>query len=211
MHVTIGNRRYDFHKVELQLIENGIENLFANFHKMTIGKLIEHKKYAHLKALTYEKFEHLLDMPAGIALLTLKQKGDLFYQQFLNNYGDLSYARFTVKGNDYYLNRKGVYNIIVNNELVFCGVCARSFKERFNQHIGNISAKGCYRDGTATHCHLNARLSEVLEKEKVNFSICPMTDTKDMNQLKNSIIKRFEPSWNLKSGKEESSNYLKLY
>lgn len=210
MHVTIGNRRYDFHKVQLQLIENGIDNLFAKFHKMPLRQLVEHKKYAHLKALTLEKLDHLLDTPAGMALLSLKQKGDLFYQAFLNNYGDKSYARFTVKGNEYYLNRKGVYTIIVNNELVFCGVCARNFKERFNQHIGNISAKGCYRDGTATHCHLNARLSEVLGKEKVHFSICPMTDTKEMNQLKNSIIKRFEPSWNLKSGRE-SSNDLKLY
>jgi len=210
MHVTIGNRCYDFHKVQLQLIENGIDNLFAKFHKMPLRQLVEHKKYAHLKALTQEKYVHLLEMPAGMALLTLKQKGDLFYQEFLNNYGDLAYARFTVKGNEYYLNRKGVYTIIVNNELVFCGVCARNFKERFNQHIGNISAKGCYRDGTATHCHLNARLSEVLGKEKVHFFICPMTDTKEMNQLKNSIIKRFEPSWNLKSGRE-SSNDLKLY
>ena len=88
------------------------------------------------------------DRPAGEALLELKFIGNPFYKQFLNNYGDLAYSRFVVKGNEELLQKKGVYNIIVNNELVFSGVCAKSFKERFNQHIGNISAKGCFRDGT---------------------------------------------------------------
>ena len=202
MYVTIGDKRFDFQKVELNVLEMGIENTFAKFDKMTLGELLRQKKYEHLKSDAEADCSWLLDRPVGEALLELKFIGNPFYKQFLNNYGDLAFSRFVVKGNEDLLQKKGVYNIIVNNELVFSGVCARSFKERFNQHIGNISAKGCFRDGTATHCHINARLTELFDKEKILFSICPMKDTKEMNYLKNSIIRRFEPIWNLRMGKE---------
>ncbi|MFF5994588.1 MULTISPECIES: hypothetical protein [unclassified Lysinibacillus] len=204
MYVTIGDKRFDFHKVGLDVLEMGIENTFAKFDKMTLKQLLEQKKYEHLKLEAEKKCDWLLDRPAGEALLELKFMGNPYYKQFLNNYGDLPFSRFVVKGNDELLQKNGVYNIIVNNELVFSGVCARAFKERFNQHIGNISAKGCYRDGTATHCHINARLTEAFDKGKIHFSICPMKDTKEMNQLKNAIIRRFEPTWNLRAGKEVS-------
>jgi len=210
MFVSIGGERYDFQKVELKPLEKGIQNLFAKFNKMTLGELVSQKKYEHLKALTLSDYAHLIDQPTGQALMDMKGSGDLFYRQFLNNYGDLTYFRFSVEGNDQLLSKKGVYNIIVKDQLVFTGVCARSFRERFNQHIGNISAKGCYRDGTATHCHINARLFEVFGHEKVVFTVCPLSDSKEMNQLKNAIIKRFEPEWNIKSNKEITS-YLKLY
>lgn len=210
MFISIGDERYDFQKAQIKPIETGIQNLFARFNKMTLGELVSQKKYEHLKALTLSDYTHLLDQPTGEALMDLKESGDVFYKKFLNNYGDLTYFRFTVGGNEQLLSKKGVYNIIVDDQLVFSGVCARSFRERFNQHIGNISAKGCYRDGTATHCHINARLYEVFDKAKVMFTICPLTDSKEMNHLKNSIIKRFEPEWNIKSNKELSS-YLKHY
>ncbi len=204
MYVTLGDKRYDFRKIEIDVLEMGIENTFAKFDKMTLGELARQKKYEHLKEQTEKHYGSLLDLSAGEALLLLKNEGDSFYRKFLNNYGDKRYSRFVVQGNDALLLQNGVYNIIVNNELTFTGVCARSFKERFNQHIGNISAKGCYRDGTATHCHVNARLTELFGKADIYFSICPMDDKKEMNQLKNAMIRRFEPIWNLRVGKEES-------
>lgn len=210
MYVSIGDKRFDFQKIELDVLEMGIENTFAKFDKMTLSELVGQKKYEHLKGQTEKHYDSLLELSAGQALLTLKDAGDAFYRQFLNNYGDKLYSRFVVKGNEELLQQNGVYNVIVNDELAFSGVCARSFKERFNQHIGNISAKGCYRDGTATHCHINARLTEQFGKADIHFSICPMEDKKEMNQLKNAIIRRFEPIWNLRLGKEETE-HLRSY
>ncbi len=204
MYVTLGDKRFDFRKIEIDVLDMGIENTFAKFDKMTLGELSRQKKYDHLKEQTEKQYGSLLNLSAGEALLTLKNNGDSFYKEFLNNYGDKRFSRFVVQGNEALLSQSGVYNIIVNNELTFAGVCARSFKERFNQHLGNISAKGCYRDGTATHCHVNARLTELFGKADIYFSICPMNDKKEMNQLKNALVRRFEPIWNLRVGKEES-------
>ena len=210
MYVTVGDKCFDFQKIDIAVLEMGIENTFAKFDKMTLGELLAQKKYEQLKQQTETYHGHLLDWPAGKALLEMKNTGHPFYRLFLNKYGDMLYSRFVVKGDEELLQQHGVYNIIVDNELVFTGVCARSFKERFNQHIGNISAKGCYRDGTATHCHINGRITERFGKQNVHFSVCPMKDKKEMNQLKNAIIRRFEPVWNLRAGKEDEE-YLRTF
>lgn len=202
MYVSLGEKMFDFQKVDIRVLETGIQNTFAKFDKMTLSQLLTKKKYTHLAEQTEQYFHKLLTLPAGKALMAMKMSGNTFYKQFLNNYGDLIYSKICISGQEKLLQKKGVYTIIVDNELVFTGVCATTFKDRFNQHIGNISAKGCFKDGTATHCHLNARLTEAMKTSKAHFSVCPMIDTKEMNALKNSIILRFEPVWNLRLGKD---------
>lgn len=105
------------------------------------------------------------------------------------------------------LSKKGVYLVIKNDELVFAGICNNTFKLRFNQHIGNISPKSCFRDGTATHCHINANIAEHIRKSTIYFQICPLTDLKEMKRLKNWIIDRFEPQWNLRFGSDVNYSY----
>lgn len=210
MFVTIKDKQFDFHRIEIDVMDSGIENAFERFDKMTLGQLIQQKKYEHLKGETEKRFPLLLDIAAGQAVKLIKEKKDSFYKNFLNNYGDKIYSKFSVKGDEALLQQHGVYTIIVNDALVFSGVCARSFRERFNQHIGNISAKGCFRDGTATHCHINSQITKKIEANSVYFSVCPMSDKKEMNRLKNAIIKRFEPEWNLRTNKD-SLEYLNSY
>ncbi|MBD8032940.1 MULTISPECIES: GIY-YIG nuclease family protein [Solibacillus] len=202
MHIQVKGQKIKFNKVELLVLEQGIENLFVSFDKKTLNELTLQKKYEHLQEEASRHAQHVIDWPAGKALKQLKDEGNIFYKQFLNNYGDLTYTRFIVNGEDELLKQKGIYTIIVNNELKFCGVCARTFKERFNQHIGNIYAKGCFRDGTATHCHVNANITLMLPDNDVHFAIYPMEDEKEMNSLKNAIINRFEPEWNLRSNRD---------
>ena len=202
MYLTIQGERRDFLKVELVVLEQGITDLFQSFDKKTLQELISQKKYEHLQYDVEQHAIHMVDLPAGEALKRMKAEGNTLYKQFLNNYGDLTYSRFIVNGDDDLLKKKGVYTIIAKNELKFCGVCARSFKERFNQHIGNIYAKGCFRDGTATHCHVNANITQLLATSDVHFAIYPMEQEKDMNSLKNAIVKRFEPEWNLRSNRD---------
>ncbi|MEK4386154.1 hypothetical protein MKZ25_10135 [Solibacillus sp. FSL W7-1464] len=201
MFIQINEEEIEFTEVEISVLEQGIADLFERFDKRTLGELTEQKKYEHLKDLINEH-SHLVDMPAGAALKVLKNEGNYLYRQFLNNYGDLVYSRFVVSGDEELLKQRGVYTVIANNELKFCGVCARTFKERFNQHIGNIYAKGCYRDGTSTHCHVNAKITQLLPASDVHFAIYPMENEKAMNKLKNAIVKRFEPEWNIRSNRE---------
>ena len=201
MFIQINEAEIEFTKVEMIVLEQGIVDLFESFDKKTLGELTNQKKYTHLKDFVNEQ-SHIKDLPAGAALKALKMEGNQFYRQFLNNYGDLIYSRFVVSGDQDILKQQGVYTIIANNELKFCGVCARTFKERFNQHIGNIYAKGCYRDGTSTHCHVNAKITQLLRNSDVHFAVYPMKNEKAMNKLKNAIVKRFEPEWNIRSNRE---------
>lgn len=46
MYVSIGDKRFDFHKIEIDVLEMGIENTFAKFDKMTLGELIGQKVWA---------------------------------------------------------------------------------------------------------------------------------------------------------------------
>lgn len=207
MYVKIGDREFPFHHVELEVIKSGIQNTFAKFDKKTLGELIQHRRYEPLKHKVESQYFHLLKESAGTALLQLKKEGDPFYKEFLNKYGDLSYSQLIVKGNESLLNRTGVYLIIMDDELVFTGVCANSFKTRFNQHIGNISPKSCFKDGTATHCHINARITHHSRQSKVHFKICPIKNNDEMKEVKNAIIDRFEPNWNLRFSREKVFSY----
>lgn len=201
MYVTIGEREYTFHKINIKIIEQNIKHAFKNFNKKTIRELLEHRRYQNLKENVQTNYRFLLDEPVGKALYFLKMNGDLYYKEFLNNYGDLTYCQFVVKGNESLLNKKGVYFIVMGDKLVFCGVCNHPFKLRFNQHIGNISPKCFFKDGTATHCHINARINENLSNANIYFKVCPLEDVKEMKMLKNAIVNRFEPEWNLRFGR----------
>lgn len=205
VYIRIGDREYTFHKITIEVIEKDIENPFKHFNKKTIREIIDHRRYQSLKEHVQEYYPSILDKLAGEALFMLKEKGDNFYKQFLNNYGDLTYCQFVVKGNESILSKKGVYFIVMDNKLVFSGVCNNSFKLRFNQHIGNISPKCYFKDGTATHCHINARINENLPTANIYFKVCPLEDVEEMKILKNSIVDRFEPEWNLRYGR--SFNY----
>ena len=202
MYLTINGEKRKFHEMEMVVLEQGITNLFASFDKKTLGELVLQKKYEHLGGYIEQHVPQLLDLPAGAALKKMKDQGHTYYKHFLNNYGDLTYARFTVNGDPELLKQHGIYTIVVDDELMFCGICARTFKERFNQHIGTIYAKGCFRDGTATHCHINAHITQKLAISSITFAVYPMTDKREMNRMKNAIIKRFEPEWNLRASKE---------
>lgn len=202
VYITVGEDRFHFERVGIELLETGLENVFSRFDKMTLGELICHKKYNHLRSVTEQRYKALLNDPAGQVLLELKEAQDGFYREFLNNYGDLMYSKFIACGHEELLQRTGVYMVLCGEELVFTGVCARSFRERFNQHLGNISAKGCYRDGTATHCHINAQLTRNFANHHMSFAVCPIDQKKEMNELKNAIINRFEPIWNLRANND---------
>ncbi|MED3660870.1 hypothetical protein NST62_06140 [Ureibacillus sp. FSL K6-8385] len=207
MHVKIGGKEFYFHRVRIELLETGIREPFRFFDKKTIRDLLQHRRYQHLKDKVFNDYCDILDMPAGPALYSMKQNNDLFYKEFLNNYGDLDYCQFVVKGNESVLNKKGVYTVIMNDKIVFAGICNNKFKLRFNQHIGNVSPKSCFRDGTATHCHINAKIAQHITDNNIHFQVCPLSDVGEMKLVKNWIIDRFEPLWNLRFGSDIIYSY----
>jgi len=207
MYVNINDKLYHFQRIRIELLERNIREPFRFFDKKTIRELLQHHRYQHLRDKVYSEYNEILDLPAGTALHQLKLNNDSIYKEFLNSYGDLVYCQFIVKGNESLLNKKGVYLIIMDDHIVFAGVCNNKFKLRFNQHIGNVSPKACYRDGTATHCHINAKIAEHYADSNIYFQVCPLTDLEEMKLVKNWIIDRFEPLWNLRFGSDVIYSY----
>jgi hypothetical protein len=207
MYVKMNGKEFHFHRVRIDLLETDIREPFRFFDKKTIRDLLRHNRYQHLREKVMNEYEEILDVPAGPALYNLKKKNDPFYKEFLNNYGDLAYCQFVVKGNETLLNKKGVYTIIMNDKIVFAGICNNKFKLRFNQHIGNVSPKSCFRDGTATHCHINSKIAWHILDSNIYFQVCPLNDLEEMKSVKNWLIDRFEPLWNLRFGSDVIYTY----
>jgi hypothetical protein len=85
-------------RVPLQFVQrDGIENIFAGCEK-TLGQTLQKERYKNLAQRTAEDFASHFERPLGVFLLELKQRGDGFYMDFLNDYGDLKYCRFSVQG-----------------------------------------------------------------------------------------------------------------
>lgn len=207
MYVKINDQLYHFHRIRIELLDRNIREPYRFFDKKTIRELLQHQRYQYLREKVYSEYKEILDLPAGTALYHLKLNNDSFYKEFLNRYGDLVYCHFNVKGNESLLNKKGVYLIIMDDHIVFAGICNNKFKLRFNQHIGNVSPKACYRDGTATHCHINAKIANYYNDSNIYFQVCPLTDLEEMKLVKNWIIDRFEPLWNLRFGNDVIYSY----
>ena len=69
-------------------------------------------------------------------------------------------------------------------------------KKRVNQGYGNIHPKNCYRDGQATNCHLNARITAVVPD--VSLWIRRMDKDAEIESLESELIQRYTPPWNIR-------------
>lgn len=188
---------HEFYQVDLVFEENQYRDVFSHKNNKTVGQTLEHRRYAKLKEEVMARYQDSLDKPLGDYLLELKNTRDGFYKQFLNKYGDLSYSIFKL-ANSTYLNSKGVYAYLVDDELKYIGRCKDSMKKRVNQGYGKIHPKNCYLDGQATNCHLNARIT--LEKSEVTLWLHEMDTASEIESLERELIRACNPLWNIQRG-----------
>lgn len=175
-------------------------NVFKNKNNRTLRETLSSKKYKKYKEKAYKDYALSLDMKLGDFLYKLKNKGDLFYKNFLNSYGDLKYTQFMLKEHKHH-QLKGIYFYYVGNKLRYIGRCKDSMKKRVNNGYGKISPKNCFKDGQSTNCKVNALVSQ--KQKSVSLKPLVMMSNKKIEKYEKELIKLLKPEWNNKLKKEE--------
>lgn len=194
MKLHLANKPYEFSPVRLKFNQIGLENVFAEKNNKTLRETISTPKYEKFSAIVFARYQDYLGWGLGRFLYYLKRNGDLFYQQFLNKYGDLTYLEFAVD-DEVILGLRGLYVYTVGDRLQYIGRCRDSFKKRINQGYGKIHPKNCYIDGQATNCHLNNLI--FLNRDVISLMVCPMESVVEIEEVEKEAIRRYSPSWNI--------------
>jgi len=184
-----------FERVALEFVGGLYENVFALKNDKTVAETLAHHRYSALKSLAVERYPEQLHEPLGTFLLSLKMRGDAFYRRFLNRYGDLTYCQFRI-ADSAFLDAKGVYSYLLDDEVVYVGRCRDSMRQRVNQGYGKIHPKNCYRDGQSRNCHLNACIAEVVGR--VTLRMRPMPFGKAIAVEEQRLIQLLRPMWNVR-------------
>lgn len=189
-----------FKKIKLSIIESNIENSFTGNKKTLLYTLLKaennSKNRLNKIALTHKiKYSEYLNLSLGDFILKLKIENNLDYKLYLNKYGDNIFCKYKI--NDF-LNDKGIYCYIIDNEIKYIGRCRKTFKSRINNEYGKISAYNCLIDGQATNCHINSLVNSL---ESVYVGIYEMTDKYDQDiiKLEKYILSQKKFDWNIQS------------
>ena len=167
-------------------------DVFAEYQKITLRETLQKKRYKNLIETFEQDYPSELDQPLGTFLLGLKKRGDRFYKEFLNEYGDEEYCEFSIQGE--IVARKGIYCYTVDGDVKYIGRSRDPFKKRVNQGYGVIHPKNCYRDGQATNCHLNSLIAK--HRNEVKFWVYPLGRDCEIIELEERLIMDCQPEWN---------------
>jgi hypothetical protein len=193
MRLLLGSQAFEFVETPLTFSGSRLTDLFARKNNKTVGETISHPKYVKLAPRVAEKYGDTLHVRLGHFLRDLKQRGDLFYREFLNPHGDGKYCAFRltdsrVKG------LKGLYCFTVDGKLKYIGKSTDSFAKRIDQGYGTIHPKNCYRDGQSTNCHLNELIAGAAGE--VCLHLHPMAEDDTIEATEKALIFEYDPEWN---------------
>lgn len=205
MVLTLGSEKIQFKKVELKFKDGYFQNVFADKNNKTLSETIEHHRYSNLSNIVLENYSEFLDCGLGEFLSILKKKNDENYRLFLNRYGDLEYSNFMIDDKSV-LDKKGLYIYTVDDKVKYIGRCLDNFQKRINQGYGKIHPKNCYKDGQATNCHLNSKITE--NKYGVKLFVCFLDDNNEIIQIENDLIYRYSPDWDIVTRSKISFNSM---
>ncbi|WP_163518256.1 hypothetical protein [Gelidibacter japonicus] len=189
MKIEINNQIIEFDKIELNIRERNLENVFK-VNKKTLGykldKAIDNPKNClHRIAIDQkEKYVDLLNLNFGEFLIKLKNNRNQDYLLYLNKYGDKKYCFFKI---DKHLKEKGIYCFIVDDEIVYLRRSKKTFKERINEY-GRITAYNCLKDGQATNCNINTKINDY-KQVFVGFHLMSRASNEEITELERSIIR----------------------
>jgi hypothetical protein len=192
--LTFNGAAYTFQEAELYFDGNSYSDVFAGKKNKTLAQTISKKEYCHLERKARTRYSRFLDEELGSFLKRLKDDGDLFYTQFLNEYGDSVYSRFKI--NDAKpAAKKGLYIYCVKAALKYIGRSVVPFGKRINDGYGRISPKNCYVDGRTTNCHVNSLITK--HKEHVHLLLLPLQSDGQIITLEKNLIREYSPEWNI--------------
>jgi hypothetical protein len=192
--IHIENRELVFCDVPLQFNGELYQNVFAQKKNRTVRETPSSPKYIKFSQQIQRNYSSSLAKPLGEFIFQLKNENNPFYKKFLNPFGDNIYCGFSIDDQSY-LNAKGLYIYVVDDQLKYIGRCLDNFRKRINQGYGKIHPKNCYIDGQSTNCHLNSLIAQNLDR--VVLYICKISDENEIEYLEKLLIKKFQPEWNI--------------
>jgi hypothetical protein len=199
MELIIENQVMNFELMKLVIIENNLENIFSKNKKTLkyfLEKAVNNKKNRlhKIAGQQLEKYSSYLNLSIGEFLFKLKSVNNLDYKLYLNKYGDEKFCRYKIEG---FLNDKGIYCYVVDNEIKYIGRSKKTFKERFNEY-GKITPYNCLIDGQSTNCRVNAKINS-LKKNEVYVGIFKMTNSSNeqIKDLETKILSLGNFEWNI--------------
>ena len=158
-------------------------------------RTLEGRRYRGLRNVVIEQHPGDLGQPLGEFLLSLKQRGDPFYREFLNPHGDEVYCSFRIEGA--LAAKKGLYCFCVGGDVMYIGRSHDPFEKRMNTGYGQISPKNCYLDGQSTNCHLNSIIEQ--ERRPIQYFVCALeVDNSEIDKLETELLGHYQPPWNVK-------------
>jgi hypothetical protein len=198
MELIIENQVMNFELLKLVIIENNLENIFLK-NKKTLKYFLEKaandkKNRLHkIAGQQLEKYSSYLNLNIGEFLFNLKSVNNLDYKLYLNKYGDEKFCRYKIEG---FLNDKGIYCYVVDNEIKYIGRSKKTFKERFNEY-GKITPYNCLIDGQSTNCRVNAKINSL--KNEIYVGIFKMTNSSNeqIKDLETKILSLGNFEWNI--------------
>jgi hypothetical protein len=193
MDLTLGPEVYRFVGTPLSFEEDIYTNVFAGLATKTLGQTIEGRKYRGLSDKVQSDYPEHLGTPIGDFVYELKMQGDIFYRNFLNNYGDESYCRFCITEQAVHV-AKGLYLFSAGGEILYLGRCRDSFAQRINRGYGSISPKNCYLDGQSTNCRINSLVAD--QSSQIRFEVWVSDDELAIEELEVLLINEHKPPWN---------------
>ena len=194
MELHLNGRSIDLKETQIDFLNTGISDVFAQKNNKTLQETIKHRRYAKFTKEIELQYAEYIDYPLGTFLMTLKEKGDLFYKQFLNPYGDSYYCAFSLRDKDVAV-LKGIYAFFVRETLMYIGRCCNDFYNRITMGYGRISPKNCYIDGQATNCHINQLINVNVENTRLFY--CSLSDNIEIKKIEKTLIKTYNPEWNI--------------
>ena len=194
LRLSLQNETFEF--AETPLLHEGVRvtDVFALKNNKSLRVTIGHPKYSKLASRVEARYAISLDVRLGDFLRNLKQNGDPFYREFLNQHGDDEYCRFKLA--DPGVKRlKGLYCFTVDERLKYIGKSTDSFAKRIDQGYGTIHPKNCFHDGQSTNCHLNGLIAQVAGQ--LRLFLHPMMDDRMIEFAEAQLIMKYDPEWNV--------------
>lgn len=192
---------------EIEFIEKNIENVWLGNQKKKLGIYLDKaidinfiRRNPHpLKNKAVElknKYNEYLNYSLADFIKYLKSENNLDFKYFLNKYGDNKFCNYRVNE---YLNDKGLYCYILDNEILYLGRSLKTFKERLNIDYGRITPYNCLIDGQATDCHINSLVNEFSVNGNLKIGIYVMTNktNEEIKCLEKQILSQFDFKWNI--------------
>ena len=154
--VPVGDRTLYFRPVSLQFAGGLKEGTFTRVQK-TLADLLADPAFVHLQAQVNAKYSRYLFLKTGLFLSQLKGRHDMFYREFLNQYGDEKYGivRVADPGGT---ERRGILLVIANRQIYHAADCKESIRSAVNDRFGRVSPEDCLLSGDPLRCRINTLL-----------------------------------------------------